>query len=72
MNQLVDMIKMFVDSSLKVISVKFLDLKGLSTQVLNFDKNLKNQAEINLDLMKMVEVQMKQHKNIFVCFLAAL
>ena len=56
MNQLVDLVKMFVDCSLKVISVKFLDLKSLSSQVQNFDKNVKNQTEINLDLMKMVEV----------------
>jgi hypothetical protein len=31
MNQLVDVVKMFVDCSLKAISVKFIDLKALSS-----------------------------------------
>lgn len=56
MNQLVDVIKMFVDCSLKAIHVKFIDLKSLSSQVLNFDKNLNNPQELSQDLMKMTEV----------------
>mmetsp|Transcript_17866 Transcript_17866/g.30343 ORF Transcript_17866/g.30343 Transcript_17866/m.30343 type:complete len:244 (+) Transcript_17866:500-1231(+) len=88
MNQIVDVIKVFVDCSLVKIDVTFKNLKLLSDQVTNFIRNHSSdqvesegdsdssepsaRSKLNLDLMSMVEVQMKNNKNVFICMLNAL
>ena len=47
MNQLVDLLKMFVDQSLTQIQVKFTDMKQLCDQVLNFQLYLQEETEMN-------------------------
>ena len=60
MNLLVDLLKMFVDTSLSQIRVKFTNTQSMMKQILQFE-------DVNMDF---VEVDMK-NKNTFVAFLSA-